>query len=276
MITVQNPEHPTNYQNQLNSSSAPPALEARSIYKTFHDRKQEIQVLDGLSLTVQTGQFVSIIGPSGSGKSTLFHIIGGLTAPDAGSIWMNGVDITGQKGRIAYMPQQPALFPWRTVLDNVLLPRELAGMDQEQAIQEARRWIERAGLSEFEQAYPHTLSGGMQQRTAFLRAMMSPHEVMCLDEPFSALDSLTRSDMQHWLLNIWEENRRSVLMITHHIEEALLLSDTVYVLSSRPAQVLQKIDVPFPRPRREDILSDPAFLEMKGAISVMMREELKK
>lgn len=276
MTTVQNPEHPTNYQNQSNSSSAPPALEARSIYKTFRDRKQEIQVLDGLSLTVQTGQFVSIIGPSGSGKSTLFHIIGGLTAPDAGSIWMNGVDITGQKGRIAYMPQQPALFPWRTVLDNVLLPRELAGMDQEQATQEARRWIERAGLSEFEQAYPHTLSGGMQQRTAFLRAMMSPHEVMCLDEPFSALDALTRSDMQHWLLDIWEENRRSVLMITHHIEEALLLSDTVYVLSSRPAQVLQKIDVPFPRPRREDILSDPAFLEMKGAISVMMREELKK
>ncbi|WP_422659547.1 ABC transporter ATP-binding protein [Paenibacillus sp. EC2-1] len=276
MTTVQNPEHPINHHGQLNSSSAPPALEARSIYKTFRERKQEIQVLDGLSLAVQPGQFVSIIGPSGSGKSTLFHIIGGLTAPDAGSIWMNGADVTGQKGRIAYMPQQPALFPWRTVLDNVLLPRELAGMDKEHTIQEARRWIERAGLSEFEQAYPHTLSGGMQQRTAFLRAMMSPHEVMCLDEPFSALDALTRSDMQHWLLDIWEENRRSVLMITHHIEEALLLSDTVYVLSSRPAQVLQKIDVPFPRPRRENILSDPAFLEMKGAISSMMREELKK
>lgn len=276
MTTVQNPEHPINYQGQLNSSSAPPALEARSIYKTFRERKQKVQVLDGLSLAVQPGQFVSIIGPSGSGKSTLFHIIGGLTAPEAGTIWMNGADVTGQKGRIAYMPQQPALFPWRTVLDNVLLPRELAGMDKENAIQEARRWIERAGLSEFEQAYPHTLSGGMQQRTAFLRAMMSPHEVMCLDEPFSALDALTRSDMQHWLLDIWEENRRSVLMITHHIEEALLLSDTVYVLSSRPAQVLQKIDIPFPRPRREEILSDRAFLEMKGAISVMMREELKK
>lgn len=276
MTTVQNPEHSINLQSQLNSSSAPPALEARDIYKTFRENKQEVQVLDGLSLAVHPGQFVSIIGPSGSGKSTLFHIIGGLTAPDAGSIWMDGAEVTGQKGLIAYMPQQPALFPWRTVLDNVLLPRELVGMDQEQATQEARRWIDRAGLSEFEQAYPHTLSGGMQQRTAFLRAMMSPHGVMCLDEPFSALDSLTRSDMQHWLLNIWEENRRSVLMITHHIEEALLLSDTVYVLSSRPAQVLQKIDVPFPRPRRESILSDPAFLEMKGAISVMMREELKK
>lgn len=276
MNTVQNPAHQIDHQDQSNSPAAPPALEARGIYKTFRDRKQEVQVLDGLSLTVQPGQFVSIIGPSGSGKSTLFHIIGGLTAPDAGSIWMDGADVTGQKGLIAYMPQQPALFPWRTVLDNVLLPRELAGMPREQAAQEARRWIERAGLSEFEQAYPYTLSGGMQQRTAFLRAMMSPHEVMCLDEPFSALDALTRSDMQHWLLDIWEENRRSVLMITHHIEEALLLSDTVYVMSSRPAQVLQKIDVPFPRPRREDILSDPAFLEMKSRVSAMMREELKK
>ncbi|WP_054957741.1 ABC transporter ATP-binding protein [Paenibacillus dakarensis] len=265
-----------NHQERLNSPSSPPALEAREIYKSFRDRKQEVRVLNGLSLTVQPGQFVSIIGPSGSGKSTLFHIIGGLTAPDGGSIHMSGTDVTGQKGRIAYMPQQPALFPWRTVLDNVLLPRELAGMSREQALTEAHEWIERAGLTGFEQAYPHTLSGGMQQRTAFLRAMMSPQEVMCLDEPFSALDALTRSDMQRWLLDLWEEHRRSVLMITHHIEEALLMSDTVYVLSSRPAQVLQQIEVPFPRPRREKIVSDPEFLALKSKISGMMREEMRK
>ncbi|SMF91478.1 ABC-type nitrate/sulfonate/bicarbonate transport system, ATPase component [Paenibacillus uliginis N3/975] len=264
-------DHPDNSE-QISS----PALEARGIYKSFRDRKKEVQVLDGLSLAVQPGQFVSIIGPSGSGKSTLFHIIGGLTAPDAGNIWMNGVDVTGQKGLIAYMPQQPALFPWRTVEDNVLLPRELAGMSRVQALEETRLWIERAGLTGFEKAYPHTLSGGMQQRTAFLRAMMSPQEVMCLDEPFSALDALTRSDMQRWLLDIWEEHRRSVLMITHHIEEALLLSDTVYVMSSRPSSILQKIEVPFPRPRRENILSDPAFLALKHDISTMMREELRK
>lgn len=256
--------------------SSSPMLEARGICKSFRDRKQEVPVLDGLSLAVQPGQFVSIIGPSGSGKSTLFHIIGGLTAPDAGSIWMNGTDVTGQKGLIAYMPQQPALFPWRTVEDNVLLPRELAGMPKEQALEETRLWIERAGLTGFEKAYPHTLSGGMQQRTAFLRAMMSPQEVMCLDEPFSALDALTRSDMQRWLLDIWEEHRRSVLMITHHIEEALLLSDTVYVMSSRPSSILQKIEVPFPRPRQENILSDSAFLALKQNISAMMREELRK
>ncbi|MFC7680462.1 ABC transporter ATP-binding protein [Paenibacillus sp. GCM10028914] len=264
------------HQEQANSPLPLPALEARGIYKSFKSRKQEIKVLDGLSLKVQPGQFVSIIGPSGSGKSTLFHIIGGLVTPDDGSILKDGVDVTGQKGLIAYMPQQPALFPWRTVEDNVLLPRELAGMPKEQAREDARRWMERAGLAGFERAYPHTLSGGMQQRTAFLRAMMSPQEVMCLDEPFSALDALTRSDMQRWLLDIWEEHRRSVLMITHHIEEALLLSDVIYVLSSRPAQVLQKIEVPFPRPRQENILSDPAFLDMKSTISAMMREELKK
>ena len=278
MKTVLNPahHHEMDHPAQSDSSSSPPVLEARGIYKSFRNRKQDLQVLDGLSLAVKPGQFVSIIGPSGSGKSTLFHIIGGLTAPDGGSIWMDGADVTGQKGLIAYMPQQPALFPWRTVLDNVLLPQELAGMPREQALANARRWIERAGLTGFEHAYPHTLSGGMQQRTAFLRAMMSPQEVMCLDEPFSALDALTRSDMQRWLLDLWEENRRSVLMITHHIEEALLLSDTVYVLSSRPAQVLQKIEVPFPRPRREDIVSDPAFLALKSNISAMMREELRK
>ncbi|KKO55228.1 ABC transporter ATP-binding protein [Paenibacillus sp. DMB20] len=277
MKTELSPAPQSNYNGETrDSSSEPPVLEARDIYKSFRNRKREVKVLDGLSLSVQPGQFVSIIGPSGSGKSTLFHIIGGLTAPETGSIRMDGKDVTGQKGLIAYMPQQPALFPWRTVEDNILLPRELAGMPREQAREEASRWMKRAGLAGFEKAYPHTLSGGMQQRTAFLRAMMSTQEVMCLDEPFSALDELTRSDMQRWLLDIWEENRRSVLMITHHIEEALLLSDAVYVMSSRPARVLQKIEVPFPRPRRESVLLTTDFQALKRDISVLLREELYK
>lgn len=253
-----------------------PALQVRHIHKAFRQRNGEMRVLDDLTLTVQPGEFVSIIGPSGSGKSTLFHIIGGLTPPDAGSVWMDGQEITGQKGHIAYMPQQPALFPWRTVEDNVMLPEELRGVSKAEAREHAREWIERAGLGGFETAYPHTLSGGMQQRASFLRALMSPHEVMCLDEPFSALDALTRSDMQHWLLDIWEDTRRSVLMITHHIEEALLLSDSVYILSARPGTVLQKIEVPFPRPRREEILGEPAFLKLKSDISSIMRQEQQK
>ncbi|MEK3732283.1 MULTISPECIES: ABC transporter ATP-binding protein [Paenibacillus] len=253
-----------------------PALEVRHIRKAFRQRRGEMQVLDDLSLAVQPGEFVSIIGPSGSGKSTLFHIIGGLMPPGAGSVHMDGRDVTGQKGLIAYMPQQPALFPWRTVEDNVMLPEELRGVSKTQARANARQWIERAGLGGFEKAYPHTLSGGMQQRASFLRALMSPQEVMCLDEPFSALDALTRSEMQHWLLDIWEDTRRSVLMITHHIEEALLLSDSIYILSARPGTVLQKIEVPFPRPRREDILTDPAFLALKSDISSIMRQEQQK
>ncbi|GAB6928508.1 ABC transporter ATP-binding protein [Paenibacillus sp. JCM 10914] len=253
-----------------------PALEIQGISKTFSNRRQHVHVLDNLSLEVHPGEFVSIIGPSGSGKSTLFHIIGGLTAPDKGSILMDGLEITGAKGRIAYMPQQPALFPWRTIEDNVLLPEELRGTSKAAARSQARSWMERAGLTGFEQAYPHTLSGGMQQRAAFLRALMSPQEVMCLDEPFSALDALTRSDMQRWLLDIWEDTRRSVLMITHHIEEALLLSDSIYILSARPGTVLQRVKVPFPRPRPEAILFDPTFISMKTEIAAMMREEQQK
>ncbi|MGC6584225.1 ABC transporter ATP-binding protein [Paenibacillus sp. FSL W7-1279] len=255
------------------SVSTAPALEVRTLRKTFRDRRSEVHVLDGLSLQVQPGEFVSLIGPSGSGKSTLFHIIGGLTAPDAGSVLMDGQDVTGEKGRIAYMPQQPALFPWRTVEDNVLLPEELRGTSKAAAREHARSWMERAGLSGFEKAYPHTLSGGMQQRAAFLRALMSPQEVMCLDEPFSALDALTRSDMQRWLLDIWEDTRRSVLMITHHIEEALLLSDSIYILSARPGTILKRVEVPFSRPRRENILMDPSFIALKTEISAIMREE---
>ncbi|MEJ9217854.1 ABC transporter ATP-binding protein [Paenibacillus glucanolyticus] len=254
-------------------ASRTPALEVRNLRKTFRDRRSEVHVLDDLALQVQPGEFVSIIGPSGSGKSTLFHIIGGLTAPDSGSVFMDGRDVTGKKGLIAYMPQQPALFPWRTVEDNVLLPEELRGTQKAVARANARPWMERAGLAGFEKAYPHTLSGGMQQRAAFLRALMSPQEVMCLDEPFSALDALTRSDMQRWLLDIWEETRRSVLMITHHIEEALLLSDSIYILSARPGAILKRIEVPFPRPRREEILLDPSFITLKTEISAMMREE---
>ncbi|KOP65212.1 nitrate ABC transporter ATP-binding protein [Bacillus sp. FJAT-18019] len=254
-------------------TSCAPALEVRGMQKTFRDRRSEIHVLNNLSLQVRPGEFVSMIGPSGSGKSTLFHIIGGLMAPDAGSIFMDGQDVTGAQGRIAYMPQQPALFPWRTVEDNVLLPEELRGTSKAAARASARDWMKRAGLAGFEKAYPHTLSGGMQQRAAFLRALMSPQEVMCLDEPFSALDALTRSDMQRWLLDIWEDTRRSVLMITHHIEEALLLSDSIYILSARPGTILKRVEVPFPRPRRDDMLTDPSFIALRTEISAIMREE---
>ncbi|AIQ15613.1 hypothetical protein H70357_02035 [Paenibacillus sp. FSL H7-0357] len=255
------------------SRTLPPALEVKGVSKTFTHRRRETRVLDNVSLTVQPQEFVSIVGPSGCGKSTLFHIIGGLELPDAGTVSMNGNLVTGQRGEISYMPQQPALFPWRSIEDNVLLAGELKGAPQAAARETARHWLAKVGLSGFERAYPHMLSGGMQQRAAFLRALLAPQELMLLDEPFSALDALTRSEMQRWLLELWEENRRSVLFITHNIEEALLLSSRIYVFSGRPGSVLHTVDVPFPRPRREEIADSPEFLQLKRQLSQWMREE---
>ncbi|AUO06066.1 ABC transporter ATP-binding protein [Paenibacillus sp. lzh-N1] len=262
---------------------APPALELDGISLAFREKRSSLPVLQDVSLTVKPGEFVSLIGPSGSGKSTLFHIIGGLLKPQQGRIRMHGRDMTGERGHISYMPQQPALFPWRTTLDNILLGQENAprkdaaagsryGSEREHR-KEALQWLEQVGLGKFAKAYPHTLSGGMQQRAAFLRALLSPQELMLLDEPFSALDALTRADMQQWLLRMWEKNRRSVLFITHSIEEALLLSDRIYVLSARPASVMHVVDVPFPRPRREEITLDPRFMEWKRTMTGWMREE---
>ncbi|KTD83512.1 hypothetical protein UQ64_01880 [Paenibacillus etheri] len=253
--------------------TAPPALEVSGISKSFTHRRRETNVLNNVSLKVEQQEFVSIVGPSGCGKSTLFHMIGGLVKPDAGTILMNGKIVTGQRGEISYMPQQPALFPWRTIEDNVLLAGEIKGTLRDGAREEARHWLAKVGLSGFEHAYPHMLSGGMQQRAAFLRALLAPQELMLLDEPFSALDALTRSEMQRWLLELWEENRRSVLFITHNIEEALLLSNRIYVFSGRPGSILHTVDVPFPRPRRDEITDSPEFLKLKRQLSQWMREE---
>ncbi|OBZ10809.1 nitrate ABC transporter ATP-binding protein [Bacillus sp. FJAT-27264] len=251
----------------------PPALEVSAVSKAFTQRRNSTSVLNNVSLKVEQQEFVTILGPSGCGKSTLFHIIGGLEQPDSGTISMNGKVVTCQRGEISYMPQQPALFPWRTIEDNVLLSQEIKGAARGGSREEARQWLAKVGLAGFERAYPHMLSGGMQQRAAFLRALLAPQELMLLDEPFSALDALTRSEMQRWLLELWEENRRSVLFITHNIEEALLLSNRIYVFSGRPGQVLHTVDVPFPRPRREEIADTPEFLALKRQLSQWMREE---
>lgn len=205
---------------------------------------------------------MSIIGPSGSGKSTLFHLIGKLYEPTSGSIELNGAPI--ERGMISYMPQNDSLLPWRTIVRNIQLSREVNG----QPIDEANllEWINRSGLAGYEQAYPHELSGGMRQRASFIRALVSEAPLLLLDEPFSALDELTRMNMQRWLLSIWEETRPTVLFITHNIEEALFLSDRVIVLSDKPTVVQRSIRVPFERPRREEITLDAAFIRLKKEI----------
>ncbi|WP_138495113.1 ABC transporter ATP-binding protein [Paenibacillus pinistramenti] len=257
-------------------SARPLVLEVAGLTKTYREGQSPVQVLDGINLSVAEGEFVSIVGPSGSGKSTLFHLIGGLAEPDAGRVLLRGRNITGQRGHIAYVPQQPALFPWRTIQDNVALGMEIAGTPRREAREQTREWLLKAGLGGYEQAYPHMLSGGMQQRAAFLRGLLSPQELMALDEPFSALDALTRSDMQHWLLELWEKHRRSVLFITHSIEEALLLSDRIILLSGRPARVLHELTVPFARPRRPEMAEEPEFLRLRRELTELMRGEQRK
>ncbi|MUV07558.1 ATP-binding cassette domain-containing protein [Planococcaceae bacterium Storch 2/2-2] len=232
------------------------------VVRSLEHRFGTSDVLRDVSFRVEKGEFVSIIGPSGSGKSTLFHLIGKLYEPTSGSIELNGAPI--ERGMISYMPQNDSLLPWRTIVRNIQLSREVNG----QPIDEANllEWINRSGLAGYEQAYPHELSGGMRQRASFIRALVSEAPLLLLDEPFSALDELTRMNMQRWLLSIWEETRPTVLFITHNIEEALFLSDRVIVLSDKPTVVQRSIRVPFERPRREEITLDAAFIRLKKEI----------
>ncbi|MBR7554814.1 ABC transporter ATP-binding protein [Allobacillus sp. GCM10007491] len=234
-------------------------LELRHVSKSFGQK----QVLQKISLHVANGEFVSVIGPSGSGKSTMFSLIGGLLEPDAGEIYLSGENITNKRGFISYMPQQASLFPWRTIMENVLVGQELQGKKD---YERAKTMLERAGLGDVIHAYPHELSGGMKQRVAFIRALLSPQSLMLLDEPFSALDEFTRTDMQKWLLSIWEDDEQSILFITHNIDEALFLSDKIIILSVNPAEIKEVIEVPFKRPRDEELLLSEEFLQWKRRI----------
>lgn len=221
------------------------------------------KILEDVTFDVKQGEFISLIGPSGSGKSTLFGIIGGMLSPKAGNIIKSGKSILNQSGHISYMPQQDSLFPWRTILENVLLGKELHGdVNQKQAIE----MLEFAGLKDVVHSFPHELSGGMRQRASFIRALLSPQDVLCLDEPFSALDDFTRLDMQKWLQATWKKYRQSILLITHNIEEALFLSDRIVVLTDSPASVKEIITVPFKRPRDESLLLTDEFLTWKRKV----------
>ncbi len=234
-------------------------LELQNMSFSYRDKK----ILQNLNLSIKNGEFVTVLGPSGSGKSTIFQLIGGLQAPHTGSIILEGNNITGNRGHISYMPQNPSLFPWRTIIQNVVLGQELhAKKDYELAMEMLRK----AGLLEYRDSFPHELSGGMKQRVAFLRALLSPQPIICLDEPFSALDELTRQEMQLWLLSIWEQYKKTIIFVTHNIEEALFLSDRILVLSDKPARIKQEVIVPFSRPRNEEIMFSGEFLRYKKRI----------
>ncbi|MFD2116894.1 ABC transporter ATP-binding protein [Paenibacillus yanchengensis] len=253
-------------------------LRVEQLSKSFGGKKKHDprkQVLQQLDLHVQDGEFVALIGPSGSGKTTLFQMIGGLQLPDTGHIYIDGQKVTGERGHIAYMPQQAALLPWLTITGNIELSLSIAKVNPQQSKQLAREWLERIGLDSYATAYPHMLSGGMQQRVSFLRALLTPQKLMLLDEPFGALDALTRLEMQQWLLSIWETNRRSVLLVTHSIDEALLLADRIIVLSNAPATVLEEIIVPFARPRTKELWTAPEFNRLKDWIYQLLHHKEK-
>lgn len=236
-----------------------PKLELRHIHKAFHTDGLSIQALADASLAVMSGEFVTIIGRSGSGKSTLFNIIAGLIQPDGGEISFDGETSAVRVGRVGYMPQRDLLLPWRTVLDNAILPLEIKGVPRQQAYARARQMLPLFGLEQFESSYPASLSGGMRQRAALLRTVLTDNDTLLLDEPFGALDALTRREMQDWLLGLWRRFEQTILFITHDVEEALYLADRVIVLSERPGRIQHIVEVGLPRPRRRAMITRPEF-----------------
>ncbi len=231
-------------------------LELRHIRKTFYDGGTTLAI-DDLSFVADPGEFVTLIGPSGSGKSTIFNLITGLLKPDAGEILLDGELINGRTGRVGYMPQRDLLLPWRSVLDNVILGPEIGHQPLDTARERARQLLPLFGLESFADAYPGALSGGMRQRAALLRTFLSEHDVILLDEPFGALDALTRRDMQRWLLDVWAQFRPTILFITHDVREAVILGDRVLVFTPRPGRIKSEMVIDLPRPRDE---SDQAFV----------------
>src|SRR3954469_14743287 len=230
------------------------AIKAEGLTRRFGP----MAALDGLGLRIDAGEVVAIVGPSGGGKSTLLEILAGLQEPDAGVVTGGGLDAC------ALMPQSDLLLPWRDALGNAGLALECAGASKAQARRAAAPLFERFGLGEFERSYPRELSGGMRQRVAFLRTLLAGRPALLLDEPFGALDSITRAQMQEWLANALAQDPRALVLVTHDVEEALFLADRVAVMSLRPGRIVAELEVPIerPRPRRETVTS-PEFAELR-------------
>jgi ABC-type nitrate/sulfonate/bicarbonate transport system ATPase subunit len=248
-------------------------LEVRSVSKYFRRSGNIVHALDATSLDVERGRFVSIIGPSGCGKSTLFNIIAGLAKPTSGDVLADGASILGQPGYVGYMLQKGLLLPWRTILDNIILGMEVRDVPRKTAIERAMPLIGRYGLSGFEQHYPHELSGGMRQRASLLRTMLYDRDIVLLDEPFGALDAQTRLIMQSWLLDVWSDLGKTVLFVTHDIDEAIFLSDEIHVFSARPGRIKARIEVPLARPRTQDDVTSPAFTSLKRTLLDLLAAE---
>jgi NitT/TauT family transport system ATP-binding protein len=245
-------------------------LIADEITVTYLGGQGSLEALEGVSLQINAGEFLCIVGPSGCGKSTLLRVLGGLVRPTSGKVYLGEELLTAPRRQIGFVFQKANLMPWRTVLRNVALPLEIKGLKGVEAGQPARELLRLVGLEGFEDAYPHELSGGMEQRVAIARALIHDPAILLLDEPFGALDALTREQMNLELLRIWEAKRKTVVMVTHSIQEAVFLADRILVMSSRPGRVKATVAVPLPRPRRLEMLYSAEF----GVLSNRVRQAI--
>ena len=242
------------------------AISVRGLNHTFRTRGRDVEALREINLAVPPGRFVSIVGPSGCGKSTLLRVLAGLLLPTSGTAEVEGENAIGEPGRIAYMPQRDLLLPWRRALANASLGAELGGMPKPAARAAAQALFPAFGLSSFEKAWPSQLSGGMLQRLALLRTFLVPSTVMALDEPLGALDAITRRQMHRWLQDVLSREPRTVLLVTHDVEEALILSDEVHVMSPRPGRIVETVESPWARPRLPALVSEPDFVARKAEL----------
>src|SRR5580693_8583249 len=251
------------YHRRGQGSAMSVKLRLDQVGMTFRTPNVAFTALAPVTLSISPGRFVSLIGPSGCGKSTIFNIVAGLLEPSCGRVLIDGADATGTIGRVGYMLQKDLLLTWRNVLDNVILGMEIQGVPLGEARERALPLLRRYGLSSFEYAYPNALSGGMRQRAALLRTLLFDTDVILLDEPFGALDAQTKLRMQEWLLALWSDFSKTVVFVTHDVEEAIFLSDEVHVMGTRPGRIIATIPVALTRPRLRACTATPDFIAVK-------------
>ncbi len=250
-----------------------PLLSLRHVTKAYGDAEDPLHALDDISFEVQRGEFVCLVGPSGGGKSTLLRLVAGLLHPSGGDILLDGQPLREPSPRIGIVFQNINLMPWRTVLDNVALPLELAGVPRAARLRRAQELIRLVALDGFAHHYPHQLSGGMAQRAAIARTLAHDPDLLLLDEPFGALDALTRERLNRELLRIYELRGQTILMVTHNISEAVFLADRILVLSARPGHILHDMAIPLPHPRSDDLLTDAAYLQWVRRVRQAITDE---
>ena len=254
-------------------SSTRPAVELRDVWKAFVKEERRVEALQGIDLAIAQHEFTAILGPSGCGKTTLLNMVAGFDAPTRGQVLANGEPVAAPSPRRAVVFQEPALFPWLSVLENVVFGPKTQGRPRAEYRARAAQILEQVGLTGFDSHYPAELSGGMKQRVGIARVLIMDPQVLLMDEPFGSLDAQTRTLMHELLLEVWERHHQAVLFVTHDIEEALLLADSVAVMTARPGRIKKRLAVELPRPRSIEVTTAPVFNTLKREVLALIREE---